>query len=84
MKVIALKCKDCGDTIYSRAKHDFRRCSCESCAIDGGQDDYVKISGFPDAYELITVDIKHVTLKMLIYDWNYSKDKYGLIKGKKK
>ena len=36
MKVIALKCSNCGDIIWSRAQYDFRECSCGSIAIDGG------------------------------------------------
>lgn len=82
MKVTALKCNNCGDTIYSRARHDFRWCSCKSCAIDGGQNDYIKTTGNPGTYELIDIEVKGITLQTMFQDWNKSIDKLGLIKGK--
>ncbi len=36
IKVAAIKCNMCGDTIYSCAPHDFRWCSCHNCYVDGG------------------------------------------------
>lgn len=56
MKVIkknAIRCKLCGDIIESNFLHDFKECSCGACACDGGHD-YVKISGNPDDYEILT------------------------------
>jgi len=35
-KVMAMKCLLCGDTIFSRARHDYVMCSCGQCSIDGG------------------------------------------------
>ena len=32
----AIKCNKCGDEIESTHRHDFKFCSCESVAIDGG------------------------------------------------
>lgn len=34
----AIQCKHCGDIIESRSVHDFKFCSCKSCAVDGGHD----------------------------------------------
>lgn len=34
----AIRCKHCGDTIESVHVHDFKFCSCGSCAVDGGHD----------------------------------------------
>lgn len=31
-----IRCKLCGDVIESTSTHDFRWCSCEACAVDGG------------------------------------------------
>ena len=31
-----IKCNHCGDVIESHTVHDFRFCSCEACAVDGG------------------------------------------------
>ena len=59
MKVIrnAIQCKKCGDIIESFYRHDFKRCSCKACAVDGGHsycrrlvkgsfDDYIELSEF--------------------------------------
>ena len=50
MKVFGIKCKKCGDFIYSRAVHDFHSCTCEACSIDGGQNEYFRIIGARDDY----------------------------------
>lgn len=81
MKVAALQCPACHDIIYSRARHDMRRCSCGKIAIDGGRS-YCKVSFHPS----VNGKFKHLTLDLdiddetLYDDWNYSLDKYGLIK----
>ena len=31
-----IRCKFCGDILYSFAAHDFKRCMCGKCSIDGG------------------------------------------------
>lgn len=38
------KCKKCGDIIESVHRHDFKWCSCESIAVDGGTA-YIKRCG---------------------------------------
>ncbi len=80
MNVTAIKCPDCKDTVFSRAQHDFRWCSCKSVAVDGGFE-YLKISftkELPERFE-ITVD---ATKKDLYDDWSSEKNKYGIIKSK--
>lgn len=32
----AIRCKHCGEVIESKSVHDFKYCSCGSCAVDGG------------------------------------------------
>ena len=32
----AIKCNNCGDVIESKYTHDFKWCSCETVAVDGG------------------------------------------------
>lgn len=32
----AIKCNSCNDIIESTHRHDFKWCSCNSCAVDGG------------------------------------------------
>lgn len=41
-----IKCLKCGDIIESYSRHDFRWCSCQSCAVDGGKD-YLRRIGNP-------------------------------------
>lgn len=41
------KCKKCGDIIESKEVNDFKRCTCGSIAIDGGQE-YIKRVGNKD------------------------------------
>lgn len=81
MKVVAIKCESCGDTIYSRTHHDMRYCSCGSVAIDGGRD-YTKISFKaktpPKTFE-IEID---ATEKQLYDDWNKRENKLGKIAAK--
>ena len=77
MKLIAVKCKTCGDVIYSRANHDFRRCTCGDTAIDGGQSGHYRIGG--SNWEHADLDLD-VTLKDLYIDWNTNANKLGLIK----
>ena len=32
----AIQCLKCMDVIESKSQHDFKRCSCGSCFVDGG------------------------------------------------
>jgi hypothetical protein len=54
----ALHCKRCDDVIYSIYRHHMHSCSCNSVAVDGG-DDYLKISGdgYPDHAAVVTWDL---------------------------
>ena len=90
MKVLAIHCKSCNDTIYSRAHYDCRECTCfndtpdnKGCYIDGGQDEGSPISmgGHADSYFTLTIDLgDEVTKEVLYADWNNETDLYGLIK----
>jgi len=77
MKVMAVKCLKCGDTIYSRAQHDFHYCSCKSVGIDGGRQ-YTRIIGDIKDIQEKQINIK-ASQKELYEDWNLKRDKYGLI-----
>lgn len=46
----AIRCKKCGDVIESKTVHDFKFCSCGSCAVDGGHD-YLRRCGNRDDWE---------------------------------
>lgn len=83
MEINAIKCPVCKDTIYSRARHDFRYCSCKAVSIDGGLD-YQKVS-WDDKISNFE-DILHIKLNIqassqdLYKDWNTQKNKFGQIK----
>ena len=81
ISVTAIRCPTCKDIIYSRAHHDFRSCTCEDTAIDGGFD-YTRILGKPELFKELktfSLDIQ-VSKKDLFDDWNRGINKYGLIK----
>lgn len=82
MKISATKCPTCGDIIFSRARHDFRSCSCEEIYIDGGFD-YTRVGyhNLDQPPEHIELDLD-ITKKELYDDYNYRVDKYGIIKTK--
>lgn len=85
MKVHAIQCPNCKDIIFSRARHDFRTCSCGDVYIDGGFD-YCRYGSIP----IILAKIRHLQLTVnatkakLYKDWNERIDKYGLIKYEEK
>lgn len=81
MKIPALKCKICGDIIFSRSRHDFRPCSCGNLFIDGGFD-YWRVGYKTNEYEKTEIELE-VTKEELYQDWASGTDKFGLIKGKK-
>lgn len=45
-----IKCLKCGDIIESIHAHDFKRCSCGACAVDGGQE-YLRRCGNREDWE---------------------------------
>lgn len=81
MKILARKYPVCKSIIYSRARHDFRWCSCGAIAVDGGfdyykfawKDDIVNICDVKD----VEIDIC-VTKDQLYKDWASGKDEFGL------
>ncbi len=81
LKVTALKCQLCGDVIYSRDRHDFRKCTCGAISIDGGFD-YMKVSfdqrsvGPPEPFEL-GVD---ATKQELYDDYRDNGKRFGIIR----
>lgn len=75
----SITCPLCNTTIFSRARHDFRFCTCKKYAVDGGFD-YFKMC-FPSNVEPAKVKKIRVyaTRQELYYDWNHRHDKFGLI-----
>lgn len=50
LKVNKIKCLNCGDIIESKSRHDFVKCSCGSCFVDGGL--YYSRMGFIDLADI--------------------------------
>lgn len=50
----SIRCKKCGDVIVSESRHDYKRCKCGSCAVDGGHD-YLRRVGDHNSWEDISV-----------------------------
>ena len=78
LKVNAIECPKCHETLYSRARHDYRTCSCGEVAIDGGFD-YIRVS-FKKQEPVEKEVWVLVSIKELYQDWNSKADKYGVIK----
>ena len=49
-----IRCLKCGDVIESETVHDFRMCSCGTCAVDGGKC-YLRRSGDRGTWEECSV-----------------------------
>ncbi len=78
MKINAIKCPSCKDTLFSRARHDFRWCSCKSVAVDGGLD-YLKVSFEGECPKTLEIEIS-ANKQELLDDWRSDANKYGIIK----
>ncbi len=46
-----LKCGQCGDTIFSAHRHDFKYCKCGAVAVDGGMEYVRRVGDFVNAIE---------------------------------
>ena len=81
-------CKSCNNTIFSRARHDFRVCYCwqkkpinEGIAVDGGRSYLRVLTGQNFNGEPVTIETDLEDWE-LYDDWNHRKDKWGLHDGK--
>lgn len=83
-RIYGVTCPLCKDFVFSRARHDMRSCTCGAVAIDGGRD-YTKVSWDPQRTGMPTGSHRYITQSdaILIRDWNFHLDKYGIIKAKK-
>ena len=57
MRIIrnAIRCLLCGDEIESASRHDYVRCRCGACAVDGGKDYLRRTFQSRDCYEELSV-----------------------------
>lgn len=77
MKINAYRCPKCGSTVYSRSRHDYRWCPCETIAVDGGLD-YTRVVYDDTIPERVELELD-VTREELYSDWNKRTDKWGLV-----
>ena len=56
-----LECLKCGDKIYSLFRHDYKRCKCGACFVDGGLD-YFRY-GFEKVEEITIIRCKVYPIK---------------------
>lgn len=78
MKIRIYQCPICKDWIFSRAHHDFRRCTCGNIFVDGGFR-YTRIGFDKKLPESMVVNMKQ-TKEELYDDWNLNRNLFGLIK----
>jgi hypothetical protein len=81
IKVEAVVCPVCEDTIYSRARHDYHYCTCGAVGVDGGRE-YTKISWDPKKCgvpEVIEIELPY-TRTEIYQDWNQNANKLGTIR----
>lgn len=84
-RIRGMVCPQCKDFVFSRARHDMRSCTCKAIAVDGGRE-YLKVSWDPSKTHITPSTYRYITQSdaVLLRDWNFSKDKYGIIKAKKR
>lgn len=81
IKINAIQCLECGDIIYSRTRHDYRRCSCGACAIDGGFEYTRVVANKLKCVKRMKIKLETVHQE-LFDDWNEHINEFGLIKTK--
>lgn len=67
-----IKCKHCGDVIYSANRHDYVACNCGKVAVDGGMD-YLRRKGKPTDYEEQSIVIQSDLATSLMAQINWAK-----------
>lgn len=57
-------CPDCKEVIYSVNRHDYRKCKCGRCVVDGGKDYFrTNMAGTVVKIDLLTDGIEVITTK---------------------
>ena len=77
--VSAMTCSQCRATVYSRARHDFRKCPCGDFFVDGGLD-YTRAGAMHSPLATFRLRVE-ATPKELFSDWADGTDRFGLIEG---
>ena len=63
----AIRCRKCGDVVYSINRHHNHFCACGAVAIDGGRD-YTKISGSSQDFDNVTFDLLNNEISSKVLD----------------
>jgi len=53
----AIRCNRCGDEIESLTDHDFKTCSCGTCAVDGGKAYLKRLAPSKDSFTELALTI---------------------------
>lgn len=83
-RVLTVGCSECGEEIYSRARHDYHTCHCCRTFVDGGFD-YLRYGWDPHA-KPPKVRTRYIpaSREEIYADWDNATDKFGYIKSKRK
>jgi hypothetical protein len=85
-RVWTVTCPQCHLEIFSRARHDYRLCGCDNqTMVDGGFAGYVRYGGnrMMEIKESFRYRFVNATKVELYEDWNYGRNKFGIIAAKK-
>ena len=77
MIVNAYLCPRCDSLVFSRARHDYRRCPCGDIAVDGGTD-YTRLTYKHSRPKQISYEV-NLSIDELYNDWNHRDENYGLV-----
>lgn len=58
-----IQCMVCGDVIESKAVHDFRTYSCDSCSVDGGLEYLRRVAESKESYAELSVTEENADIK---------------------
>ena len=83
----AIRCKNCGEIVESKSRHDFVECKCfresggkTGCAADGGHD-YLRWLGNPEMYEDLSETRPYTDTEQAAYEAKIQKQKEYLFWG---
>lgn len=71
-------CHQCGETIESKYRHDYRTCSCGSLSVDGGKDYCKRVYDGSMGYTENSLESNDLLIARLYFKWNsYGKNGTG-------
>ena len=62
-----IKCKVCGDEVFSVSRHNFRTCQCGLVSVDGGQV-YLRRVGSRSDYEELSISWEEELVDKMVQD----------------